>query len=316
MSELLNDGQAGEAGKTGDAAAVAAAAASAAAGDKGAAGEAGKAAPAAGDAGGSDDWLGGIKDAEARDYITRIGAKDLESALRHGASVEKMLGVPKDRLMRWPERSRLEDPDAYKDIMEKLGLPTGDDAHTKYDLPEVDGVFKFADDTEKAALQKAFHDLGILPDQAKGVMEKLYAPMIKAQAEKSAAASASAASEAEAALKAEWGAKYDENLGLAQAGELALPEETSAWMVEKGLNNDPHMIRILQDIGAARVEAGEAPGRGDGSGPGKRTPDEMRASVADFEERHSAALNNAGHPDHDLRVKERMQIIKSGSPSG
>jgi len=257
------------------------------------------------------DWASGIESAEARDYVTRVGFKSLDDALLHGSAAEKRLGIPADRLVKFPEASISEDPAAYADIMKRLGLP--EDAKG-YGLKPVDGVFDFAEG-EADRVAATFHELGIRPDQAQGILEKLYAPMMKASAEERAATSAAAAETADAALRQEWGAAYDDHLALAEAAELSMPEEFSSWLQESGMNNDPRMIQLLARLGEATSEPGSLPGARDGAGPGsRRTPAQMDAALAEFEDKNADALNNRGHGRHKWAVDERMRIIQSGTP--
>jgi hypothetical protein len=258
------------------------------------------------------DWASGISSPEARDYVTRVGFKSLDDALLHGSAAEKRLGIPADQLVKFPEASMADDPGAYAEIMKRLGLP--DDAKG-YGLKPIDGVFDFAEG-EADRVAATFHELGIRPDQAQGILEKIYGPMMTATAEERAATSAASVETASAALKTEWGAAYDDHLAMAGQAEASMGDDFMDWLESSGMNNDPRMIKVLARLGEATSEPGALPGgRDGGGGASRRTPAQMDASLAEFEDKHGEALQNRGHARHKWAVDERMKIIQSGTPT-
>lgn len=173
----------------------------------------GKAAPSA-EAG--SDWTTGLSD-DLRGYVETKGFKDPSAVLDSYRNLEKLTGVPKERLLRLPEN--LEDADGMKEIYGRLGRPEAPDGY-KIEVPE--GASK--DFSEWA--QKSFHDLGL--SKAQG--EKLANNWNEYVKNLTEAETTQAAQKIEAdtnALKKEWGQAYEQELGKAKqaAREFGLTAE-------------------------------------------------------------------------------------------
>ena len=295
MPELTDDASAGPEG-------AGPGAGSAGAGDGGAAN------PPAG--GGDAPWYESLGlDDEAKAFLAKTGYTDARSAVKSFIAAEKKLGIPPDRLLRLPEGSPAQNPEDFAEIFKALGLP--DDAKG-YDLHGVDGVFDFTDDAEKAAVAEGLHKAGILPHQAQAILETVYAPLMQAQMERTDAQIREAYEKGEAALKAEWGAKYEDNLNLASAVAAKLPEDFRERLAASGLNNDPVMIKLLAELGEAKTESQGLPGRQDGGSAGRRTPAEVEAALAEFDRKWGDAFNDRSHPNHAAAVQMHKDIIASG----
>lgn len=256
--------------------------------------------------GGDNPWFADLGvDDENRHYLERVGFKSLNAALKHGRDVEKKLGVPADRLVRLPDVDYSTDPEAWADVVNRLGVPDGPEGYEFKDAEKV-----FGDNTERQQfVQKAFAEAGVPQPFAQAALD-VYQGLAE-QAQKDAAQAEEAAyREAESALKQEWGATYDDKVDLAQSMKEDMPEDFQQFLADKDLLNNPHIIRLLAEAAEARQETGTLPGRRDGGGGGKLTRDEMKSELREFDERWGEVLQNKTHRMHDQKVKERVAIIQ------
>ncbi|MGE0533153.1 MAG: hypothetical protein AB7P35_17730 [Hyphomonadaceae bacterium] len=172
-----------------------------------------------------ETFVKSISNAELRGYLEVKGFKGvtaeelLENVVGSYRALEKMRGVPAERLLTLPEN--LEDAEAMRPIYERLGLaaPETSDA---YGFVTMEG----ADPTFAKAAEDAFHKAGIPPRYAKAMAEwwNGYSAQMQGAVLKEA--------EEETALelgrlKAEWGGGYDEKVEKARRAvrHLGLSEE-------------------------------------------------------------------------------------------
>jgi hypothetical protein len=263
-----------------------------------------------------------MQDEEIKGFFERNrfgdGDDGLIKALKAGVSAEKKLGVPADRLMTLPEQGPDADPEGWKSVLARMGVPEAADAYgfepvvlgEGEDAPKIE----ISDDQKKVLAQGA-HKLGLTPKQAQGVIEQMYAPLYQSVLDQQNQAASEADQKAEAAiaeLKKEWGAAYEDKFAAAEDAAAELGEGFVAEITANGLNNSPHLVRLLADYAEARREPDQLPGaRGGRGSDGKRTPAEMRGDLRAFNEKHDKALNDKGHPDHKWAVEERLRIIAS-----
>lgn len=126
-------------------------------------------------------WLDGFDD-DAKGYIENKGFKEPRDLLTSYQNLEKLRGVPAERLLKLPEKA--DDAAAMAEVYDRLGRPEAPDKYTRALAEE------FHDDTYKAIAAKA-HELGLNDAQFKGMQEvtaSLAAQLQDAQDEASAAA--------------------------------------------------------------------------------------------------------------------------------
>lgn len=135
-------------------------------------GQAASAAPAA-------KWTDALPE-EMRGYVETKGFKDTTALLTSYQNLEKLRGVPEDRLLKLPEKM---DADALAPIFDKLGRPDAPEKYTRA-LGEGfdDGVFK--------AVASEAHKLGLTDAQFAGMQKAMGA---QAQALQEATDTAAAA---------------------------------------------------------------------------------------------------------------------------
>ena len=105
-------------------------------------------------------WSDGLSD-DLKGYVETKGFKDPGAVLESYRNLEKLRGVPEDRLLRLPEKM---DADALAPIYDKLGRP---EAPEKYTNSLGDG---FNDDVFKAVSATA-HKLGLSDGQFQGLQQ-------------------------------------------------------------------------------------------------------------------------------------------------
>jgi len=250
---------------------------------------------------------------------------DLEKALKSAVSMEKKIGVPPERLVTLPEQGPDADPEGWKNVMARMGVPDAADdyAFSAVAMGEDEGAaqIEISDDQAKL-LREGAHALGLTPAQAQGVIEKMYAPLYAQSLEASARQASEADQKAAAAtdaLKRDWGAAFDEKVAAADqeldqmAQDFDLGDGFREALERTGFHNEAWFVRLLSERSEARQEPRELPGaRGNRQSAGKLTPAEMRHDLNVFDAKHAEALEQGSHPDHKWAVAERLKIIGSG----
>ena len=121
-------------------------------------------------------WVDTLPD-EMKGYVETKGFKDPAAVLTSYQNLEKLRGVPEDRLLKLPEKM---DADALAPIYDKLGRPEAPDKYTRA-LGEGfdDGVFKSVADTA--------HKLGLSDAQFSGLQKIMAEQATGLQAQQDAA---------------------------------------------------------------------------------------------------------------------------------
>jgi hypothetical protein len=188
--------------------------------------------------------------------------KDLDGLARSYHGQAKLLGVPKDQLLRLPADDK---PENWAPIYDRLGRPEKADAY-KLTLPE--GVQLNAE-AAKPIFEKA-HELGLSQKQLDG----LYTTLRTTAEANGAAAKAKADGEVAAslaALKTEWGVAYDQKIADATqaidhfAKALNLGDGLKADLERSGLGNNPALAKLFAGLAANLKEDGKLTGRAAGS---------------------------------------------------
>lgn len=105
------------------------------------------------------EWTAGLSD-DLRGYVQNKGWKDTGSAIESYRNLEKLRGVPQERLLALPEKA---DAPEWAGIWSKLGVPESPDG---YELPEV-----YGEEFGKAA-RSWFHEARIPGPAAKQFLDK------------------------------------------------------------------------------------------------------------------------------------------------
>lgn len=157
------------------------------------AGEAGAGAPAEGQGGAGGPWYAPLQ-GEERGWAENKNYPDLASAVKAHRGLEQHLGVPRERLVKLPEK---EDAPEWGEVFDRIGRPKDAAGY------EIEGA-----DPELLA---ALHKEGLTKRQAKNLAATITA-RAQAQQEKDGQASQAELAAEDAALRREWGGAYDENV--------------------------------------------------------------------------------------------------------
>lgn len=207
-------------------------------------------------------WYSGIENADIRGYAELKGWKDAGSAIESYRNLEKLQGVPAERLAKIPEAS---DTEGWKAFNAKFGWAAPETAD-KYDIPVPEG--QRTDYAEK--MKSVFHELGMPADKAKALVEKSNALQAELAAADEAALATSNANDL-AKLKTEWGGNFDELSQLAdRARKEILPNSgltTEQLDLMEDLMGSAAMIRLFAAFGQKSGEAKFTTGGASNNGP-------------------------------------------------
>jgi hypothetical protein len=154
----------------------------------------------------STDWTTGLND-EMKGYVQNKGFKDPSSVLDSYKNLEKLMGTPKERLLRLPEN--MEDQQAMGEIYAKLGRPNSPDDY-KIEADKQNGNPEFA-----KFLKNTFFENGLTTKQALGIVNKwneMQTSYTKQVQEQQSAQNEQQMNN----LKKEWGAAYEQKVNVAK----------------------------------------------------------------------------------------------------
>ena len=207
---------------------------------------------------------------DMKEYVTNKGFKDASSVLDSYRNLEKLRGVPQERLLKLPEAA---DSPEWKDVYAKLGTPATPNDYG-FEVQE-GGDAKFLD-----WAKETFHGANLTKDQASNILEAFDNYNI----EKSHIDNTDYQQKSEAevlALKKEWGNAYHQNVAEAQraAKSFGLPVEAFD-LLDKGIGHAETM-KFFNSIGKQLGESNFHDGgnRHGGFGEGVLTPTEAIAKI-------------------------------------
>lgn len=226
----------------------------------GASGTGGAASGGNGGQGNAPSWLDGLSP-DIKGFVELKGFKDPGAIAESYRNLEKLHGVPKERLLKLPEK--MDDEAGMAEVFNRLGRPEKPEG---YELKPLEQQNKDL----AAWLRKEAHGLGLTKTQA----EKFAAAWVKQASEALAAetkASETAAAESlqqqQAKLKEEWGAAFDQNSKQVadMKRALGMDEETSK-LFDQALGVDVAAKFLHSIITKFGVQLGEDSFRGEGGG--------------------------------------------------
>lgn len=208
----------------------------------------------------TSDWTTGFDDS-MKGWIQNKGFKNPSDLANSYLNLEKLHGVPQDRLLKLPEN--MDTPEG-RAIWDKLGA-SSDPKEYKLDIPKEIGDSKMAE-----VFAQKFSELGV----PKGMAEKItktwneyVGGQMKAQTESLTAQLA----QEQAALKKEWGAAHDQNVQIGK--EAAKKFGFDAGTIDKleSAMGYQGVMKLMNKLGSAIGEhsyvGGQSPGFGDAMAP-------------------------------------------------
>lgn len=252
-----------------------------------------------------NDWTSGL-DEQKKLYATQKGFKDPSAILDSYKNLETLMGTPKDRLLRLPDK-----PDApeWGDIYDRLGRPKNANEYHFAKPPQ--GATENKEFTDWA--QKLFHGQGLTKQQGESIAAK-WNEYAMGDAQKQQEAYSANLKVEQTALQKEWGAAHDQKIKACQAAAQAFglgQEEVSK--LEKALGYSA-TLKFLSNVGSKLSEDSFVLGGNEAGGfKGALTPGQAEAEIQellkdkDFSRRYASgdreaylkmeALHKAAHPD-------------------
>ena len=228
----------------------------------------------------------------------------IEGLAKSYTNLEKMLGTDKVPV---PKEG---DEEGTKNFFKAAGWPEKAEDYGFAQPEKVpDGMVYNADlDTRLAGI---FHGAKMTKGQAASVREQLMSLVAEgatANLEAQSVSEAERVKQMEAAtttLKSEWGAAFDQRAAVAGAAmNKFLSAETVSALEAAGLGNNPAIVRDMFALGTKLAGEKEL------IGEAMQSPADMEVSIADFRQKHSAALFDRSHPDHALRTQEYTRLFE------
>lgn len=209
--------------------------------------ETGAAAGAGGAAGGeagAAGWLAQVADADLRGFAESKGFEKPEVALSAYRNLEKMLGVPKERLLKLPEAA--DDP-AWGEVYERLGRPK-EPGH--YSVPEA-----LKDDPVTAKMREVAHKANLSSAQWEALSGALTETAEALTKEQTAGWEAKAAGELEA-LRTEWGSRFEEQTEIGRRAARAAGWDAETLTALESVLGTARLLKDMAALGAKLSEAG------------------------------------------------------------
>jgi hypothetical protein len=220
------------------------------------------------------------------------------SALASGyVNAEKLIGSEKIVV---PSKHATEDD--WMGVYKKLGLPA-DVKEYLIDLPE-----EVLPKEKAAEMAQVFHKQGILPKQAKAMLEH-FVTTGKATAEEATKQREKYYADSLSGLQKEWGQAYDQNMSRAKQALQKFGDADLIKMLDQGIGNEPAVIKFFAKVGETLKEGSLVNG-----GPaqsGAYSPAQAKAEIGKIQGDNSHPYHIKAHPNHAAAVKEMADLFNA-----
>lgn len=228
---------------------------------------------------------------------------DIETLAKSYVHAQKMVGRDKIAV---PGKDA--DTEEWINVFRKLGLP---EQKEEYALKPKD-TFQLEEDILSAFKDTAF-EKGILPSQAQGILE-WYQDTLSAQQTAFQDEAALHERKAIESLEQEWGADLAHKVETARRGLHQFADESTVqYLEQKGLQNDPVLVKLFEKVGSALKEGGFK--AESVSSFGKSAADLQAEINTILEDPGSPAFDNK-HPKHASTVAKLEDLHKRLSMMG
>ena len=249
------------------------------------------------------DWTSSLPEAQKM-FVNQKGFKDPGMVLDSYKNLETLMGAPKERLVKMPEKA--DDAAGWNEVYDKLGRPKAASEYT-FKVPE--GVT--ADPNSTKFAQDLFHKAGLTKAQGEAIANEWNNYAVEADKGAAQARIAQAAVE-KTALTKEWGGAWNDKVKACAAAMQSFGLDAAAvTKLESALGYSATM-KFLSDIGSKVGESKFVTGDGSGAFQGSMTPDQARAVLA--EKRKDSAWT-AKYVSGDSAAREEMaKIMRAMTP--
>lgn len=190
------------------------------------------------------DWTGTL-DEDLKGFVQNKGFEKPADVLNSYRNLEKLVGAPKERLVKLPED--MSDAEQMAEVYNRLGRPSKSD---EYDIKFGEGN---PEDFQKWT-KDTFHKLGLTQAQAQKMVESMdtYSDEIKQASLKE---QEQKVAEEQKALQKEWGQAYEQNTRLAKraAREVGVDGDTVEALA--GTLGFAKTMKLFQKVAEATGEA-------------------------------------------------------------
>jgi hypothetical protein len=189
--------------------------------------------------------------------------KNLEGLADSYYNAQKMIGVPRDQLLRLPQSDKPED---WAPVYDRLGRPARPDGY-KLKVPE---GFPPAEKAYAESVTTRAHELGLSQKQFEGMTNWLYERAAQSLAQQKANAEGQAANWV-GSLKTDWGQAFDVKVEQAKHAAsyydeaLKLGGALKAALDETGAGNHPAIVKLFVGLAANLKEDGKITGKAFGA---------------------------------------------------
>jgi len=255
------------------------------------------------------DWKSvGVDDAGVN-LVNERQWKGPSDLLKSYTNLEKLTGVPADRLIKLPKDN---DPAAWNEVYTKLGRPETAD---KYVIPVPEGQ----DATFAATAKGWFHEAGIPQVAATKLAEKWNGFIAETQT-KQAEAQAQRDTIQVKELQTAWGAKYDDNAKVVDRAAETFGMTQEQLTVLKSVLGPKAAMEFLYNIGSKVAVEDRAAHGMQQKGEFTLTPDAAKAKIAELKSSRSfAQLFQSTDPKQRMEAQAEMtrlhQIAYPGTTS-
>lgn len=257
---------------------------------------------------GSFDWKAAGVDDGGLVMVGDRQWKNPNDLLTSYRNLEKLSGVPPDRLIKLPTDK--DGPDAWKPIFQRLGMPETSD---KYVVPLPEG-----DKGEFAKVARDwFHGANMTQSQVTKVAEQwntFQAAQQKAQTDAIEARNTADVAD----LKKGWGADYDTNSQLVDKAAEAFGMDQTILDALKQAAGPKKAMEFLHNVGKKLgVEDSSVPGIGGKGASVQMTPEMAQAEMSRLKnDRTFAQLFNSPDPQQRMEARNTMNRLSQMAHPG
>lgn len=210
-------------------------------------------------------WTASLPE-DIRGYVELKGFKDPGTVVESYRHLEKAMGVPKERLLKLPEKS---DSPEWNEIYTRLGKPAKAE---EYLLSKAEGA-----DPELAKwAEETFHGANLTRQQAEAVMGKWNSLQTEKTSQQKAAAEAARTAEVEG-LKKEWGMAFETKMNISDRAAEKYGVSAEDMQKMASVLGPAKTLKLMSEIGASLGEGSFVTGSGNSSGA--KTPAAAKAEI-------------------------------------
>jgi hypothetical protein len=254
----------------------------------------GTATPAKADAG-PTKWTDSF-DPDLKEYVSQKQFQDPKSVLESYRNLEKLHGVPRERLLKIPESA---DDKAWEEIHTKLGKPATPEGYGfKPKDPQDPSFTNWASST--------FHKLNLSATQGQALVKEFNDMQAGIQAEEAAKYQATV-QEQTGKLKKEWGAAFNQNVNRARQAyrQFGIPD-AAVDSLEKSMGFDG-VMKLFHNLGSAIGEHSFENGSGSNNfGEAILTPEQANAKIKALKQDSEWTKR---YLSGDVKAKSEMQRL-------